>query len=728
MFKILTFAFLLTSLLGNCQEINAITLEDIWQNGSFKAKGLQSMKWISNGNSYTSLVYNAVTHYNDIIKYDIVDGKMLDTLLKGERVRSDSEILAIEDYEFNEYKQQVLIATNTEKIYRYSYKAVYYLYDFRTLKLSVLAGGSKISDVTFSPDGQKIAYTKDNNLYYTDLNKSIEIAVTHSGEKNKIINGHGDWVYEEEYEVSKAFYWSPSSDKLAFCVFDETEVKEYEMQTWGSQLYPSLFKYKYPKAGEKNAKVGVHVYDLINGKEITLAINSDTNGYIPRAGWTSNNDIVYIVRQNRLQNAIELIHFNYSTNSYVNVLQDFDSAYVEINQEYFHLKDQSNIIFLSERDRYRHIYKYDFTKKNMVQLTKGNWEVDKLLGIDEENKLIFYTSTKNGFGERQVFSINFEGKKERLVIAEFGNNDAQISPNYKFLLNKNSTIQSPFSYAVYNTNGKKIRQIENNQLLKDKIQKFKPSPIEFIKVDKFVKLPLHAWIIKPADFDSTKKYPVLMYVYGGPGHQTVLNTWMGPNYYWFQLLAQKGYVIVSVDGRGTGGRGADFKKVTYNQLGRLENEDVVATAQFLGTLSFVDSKRIGIFGWSFGGYLSSLAITLGSDYFKLAVAVAPVTNWRFYDTIYTERFLKTPQENPKGYDDNSPINHADKLKGNYLIVHGSGDDNVHVQHTLMMQNALIAKKKKFVSMIYPDRDHGIYGGNTRLHLYQLMTDFILENL
>lgn len=364
----------------------------------------------------------------------------------------------------------------------------------------------------------------------------------------------------------------------------------------------------------------------------------------------------------------------------------------------------------------------------MVQLTKGNWEVDKLLGIDEENKLIFYTSTKNGFGERQVFSINFEGKKERLVIAEFGNNDAQISPNYKFLLNKNSTIQSPFSYAVYNTNGKKIRQIENNQLLKDKIQKFKPSPIEFIKVDKFVKLPLHAWIIKPADFDSTKKYPVLMYVYGGPGHQTVLNTWMGPNYYWFQLLAQKGYVIVSVDGRGTGGRGADFKKVTYNQLGRLENEDVVATAQFLGTLSFVDSKRIGIFGWSFGGYLSSLAITLGSDYFKLAVAVAPVTNWRFYDTIYTERFLKTPQENPKGYDDNSPINHADKLKGNYLIVHGSGDDNVHVQHTLMMQNALIAKKKKFVSMIYPDRDHGIYGGNTRLHLYQLMTDFILENL
>ncbi len=708
------------------QGINRFTLENIWQQGTFRAKTIQSINWSLNGKFYTSLVPNLTTNKQDIIKYNLVNGGIEDTLVKGHLLKTPNvKELNIDTYEMNPKENEILIATATENIYRYSNKSTYYLYNLNTKVCLLLLNGRKISDVTFSPDGKNIAYTYDNNLYYLDQQK-VEHAITTNGIKNKIINGHGDWVYEEEYELSKAFQWSPDSKQIAFCTFNESAVKEYELQTWQDQLYPQLYKYKYPKAGEENSKVNIRIYEIETQKTLEIPLNNDA--YIPKITWTSEAGVLCIVQQNRLQNIKQLLHYNIAENKIENILTESDSAYVEINDDLYYLQDKTHLIYSSEINGFRHLYLYNYHTKFNKPITTGNWEVHKLEGVDEVNKKLFFTSNEKGASERQLYSINYEGKNKEAIIKTEGVNEIQISPDFKYFINKHTTINQPADFSVYSINGRQIRVIEDNKLIKEKIALYKPAEIIFFKIANSNNQLLNAWIMKPVDFDSTKKYPVLIYVYGGPGHQTVLNAWMGANYYWFQLLAQKGYIIVSVDGRGTGGMGAKFKKSTYAQLGKLECEDVIATAKYLGQLNFVDKTRIGIFGWSFGGYLSSLAITLGADFFKMAVAVAPVTNWRFYDSIYTERFLKTPQENPQGYDDNSPISHANKLRGHYLIIHGSGDDNVHVQHTMAMINALVSNNKKFSSMIYPDKNHGIYGGNTRLHLYQLMTDFIFEKL
>lgn len=703
------------SLISFAQEKKSINIEDIWASGTFRSQYMPGFNWMSDDQSYSALANN------QIVRFKISDQQPAETIFKNQ------DNLEIDDYEFNETENKLLIATDTEPIYRHSFVATYYVYDRKTDQLKKLFP-EKISYPTFSPDGQKVAFVSGNNLYYVDLTNFKATQITDDGKKNFIINGSTDWVYEEEFSFTKGFSWSPDSKKIAYYKFDESEVKEYNLQLW-NDLYPTDYRYKYPKAGEKNSEVSIHTYFLDSGKKITLNTGEEKDQYIPRMQWTRHNDVVSIQRLNRLQNKFELLHANVISGEVKAVYKESNNTYVEINDDLTYLKDGNHFILTSEKSGFKHIYRFDMNGKPVNQITKGNWEVAEFLGADEKSGLVYYTSTEVSPLERHLYSIGLDGKKKKRLTEKKGTHEISISPGFTYFVDAYSTLNTPPQISLHRSlNGKLEKVFVSNEDLKNTMNEYNISPAEFFKFTTPDKVSLSGFMIKPLNFDPSKKYPVLVSIYGGPGHQSVTDSWQGPNYFWYQMLAQQGYIVVSVDNRGTGGRGSDFKKITQNKLGKFETEDLIHTAQYLGSLPFVDKSRLGIFGWSFGGYLSSLAMTLGADYYKAGIAVAPVISWRFYDTIYTERYLGLPQENPSGYDENSPLSHAEKLKGNYLLIHGTADDNVHVQNSYAMQDALINANKQFEVFYYPDKNHGIYGGITRYHLYKKMTDFIYSNL
>lgn len=707
--------FLLFSLPAFSQEKKSISLEDVWAKGTFRGQYVEGFNWMTGDKHYSSI------QNNKIVRQEALTGNVVETIFPN------TENIKVGDYIFNAAEDKLLISSESEPIYRYSFVAFYYLYDLSAKSLKKIFP-EKISYATFSPDGQKAAFVHQNNLYSVDLASLESTQITQDGKTNFIINGSTDWVYEEEFSFTKAFFWSPDSKKIAFYRFDESEVKEYNMQVW-DDLYPTDYRYKYPKAGEKNSTISIHCYFLETGKKITIDIGEEKDIYIPRMTWTNHPDIVSIQRLNRLQNKFELIHANIATNQTNIPYTESNNSYVEITDDLTYLKDGKHFILSSEKDGYRHLYKYDLSGKLVTQLTSGNWEVDKFLGIHEKSGRVFYTSTEISPLERHLYSIDLNGKKKKKLTEAKGVHEIELSKDFTYFNDVFSTLNTPHTISLHQTaTGKLEKVLVSNDGLKKKLEEYKISQGEFFEFTTSDKISLNGYMIKPQNFNASQKYPVLLFVYGGPGHQGVNNAWMGPNYFWFQMLAQQGYVIVSIDNRGTGGRGAAFKKITQNQLGKYETQDVIHTAKYLGNLPFIDKSRIGIFGWSFGGYLSSLAMTLGADYFKAGIAVAPVTSWRFYDTIYTERYLGLPQQNAAGYDENSPLSHAEKLKGNYLLIHGTADDNVHVQNSYAMQNALIKANKQFDVFYYPDRNHGIYGGITRYHLYKMMTDFIYKKL
>lgn len=723
-YKSLTVLLLMLLFGGNAfaQDKKAISLEDVFKNNTFAQKSVYGINWMKDGQYYSSLQRGLSGPR--VVKINVATGEETDVLIDGGKLG-----INFSSYSFNPEETKALIASEVESIYRRSSKGVYHVVDLQTGTAQKLMNGEKIMYATLSPDNDKVAFVKDNNLYMVELNSNQVTQITSDGKWNHIINGAADWVYEEEFSMSKAFDWSPDGKKIAFIRFDETDVPEFNMQTWG-KLYPEDYKFKYPKAGEKNAEVSIHIYDLASKNTVKVDAGEEKDIYLPRIYWTGDVNTLAFLRLNRLQNQLDLFYANTQNGETKLILQEKSNTYVDLdyNDDLRFLEGNKGFIRTSEQDGFKHIYHHDNQGKLIRQITSGNWEVTNLVGIDEKGKKIYFISTEASPLERNLYVINMDGKNKKVLTPEKGSTSVNMSKDFKYFIANHSTANSPLRVTLNESTGKVVKVLEDNEELKGKLSNFALSQKEFFNFNTVDGTSLNGYMIKPADFDESKKYPVLMYVYGGPGSQNVTNSWGGTRDFWHQHLAAEGYIVVCVDNRGTGARGRDFKHVTYANLGKFETEDQIAGAKYLGNLPFVDKSRIGIWGWSYGGYMSSLALMIGHDVFKAAIAVAPVTTWRYYDTIYTERYLQTPQLNAAGYDDNSPITHVNKLKGNYLLIHGTGDDNVHFQNAVDLVDALVKADKQFETMYYPNRNHGIYGGNTTWHLYSLMTDFIKRKL
>ncbi|CAM1351649.1 S9 family peptidase [Tenacibaculum insulae] len=693
-----------------------ISLEDIWKKGTFRADYMNSLNSM-NGDYYSLLNYNNGT--SSVDKYDYKTLEKVATIVDSKDLKG---LKAFRSYSFNNDETKLILGTNFKPIFRRSFLGTFYMYDIATKSLKLI--GTDIQQPTFSPDSKKVAYAKDNDLYVRDFFNNTLVQITSDGEKNKIINGITDWVYEEEFGFVKAFEWSADGNNLAFLRFDESAVKTFSMDVYGKEKYPTQQVFKYPKAGEKNAKVTLHIYSLkTNG---TAKVIFGDYEYIPRINWTKDDNILSVRTLNRHQNDLKMYFIKADTYNATLILNEKDAAYVDVTDDLTFLNDNS-FIWTSEKDGFNHIYHYNNKGTLINQVTKGNWEVTSYYGFDADKKTIYYQSVENGSINRGVYSISLSGENKKIISNPSGTNNASFSKNRHYFINTFSDANTPTVYSLRDSSGKVLKVIKDNAALKAVVAGYNLSKKEFSTINVNGN-DLNMYTIKPANFNASKKYPVLMYQYSGPGSQNVKNSWNGANDYWHQMLAQSGYIVVCVDGRGTGFKGRDFKKVTYMNLVKHETEDQISVAKKLAALPYVDAKRIGIWGWSFGGHMSTNCLLKGNDVFSAAIAVAPVTTWRFYDSIYTERYMRTPEENPAGYDDNSPLNYPELLKGKYLLIHGTGDDNVHVQNAYRMAEALIQANKQFEWGMYPDRNHGIYGGNTRLHLYTKMTNFIKNNL
>ena len=703
-----------------------LTVESIWKKYEFGSQGVEGFKSMKDGLHFTKL--SEIDGKLAITKHKITDSEGKgEVLVTDAQLTFNGKIIDVNDYEFNDDESKLLITTNTKSIYRRSYTAEYYLLDLVSKKIDQLdAKHSPQTLAEYSPDGTKVSYIYKNDIYVKDLKTGKARKLTLDGKSNKVINGTTDWVYEEEFGITKAYDWSPDSKKIAFLRFNEKQVKEFSLTYYKNELYPENYTFKYPKAGEVNSVVTAHLLDVKSSKIST--INVGEYEYIPRLQWSNVENKLILLTLNRHQNHLKyhLIDATSKKASSKVFFEEKSATYVEIDNNLLILKDGKSILRTSEADGFNHIYSINFDGKS-TQITKGKWDVIELYGIDNANQFIYYSSAENSAISKCIYKISINGEGKTLISMPEGYNDAEFTTGMNYFVKTYSNANSPAVISLCDNTGKMIAVLEDNQKLRDKLSTFSLSKKEFMTFDLGTH-SLNGWMMKPANFDASKKYPVYMIVYGGPGHNEVLDSWGGMNYMYHQLLTQEGFIVVSVDPRGTMFRGAEFKKATYLQLGKLETEDLIATGKKLQGMPFIDANRIGIQGWSYGGFMSSLAITKGADVFKMAIAVAPVTNWKWYDNIYTERFMRTPKENQSGYDDNSPINFVKQMKGKYLLIHGSGDDNVHYQNTMEMVNALVAADKQFDLFIYPNKNHGIYGGNTRNHLYNMMLNYTKENI
>lgn len=683
-----------------------ITLEDIYKKGTFRGEFVPGFA-----------------------------GEDIDSLVKAGDVKDETgKPIPLGDYLVSDDKKRVLLFTGRESIYRRSSKATAYLHDIISKKTKKL-DTEKVMHPTFSPDGSKIAYVKNNNLYFYDIATGSSKAVTTDGKWNEVINGNCDWVYEEEFEFTRAYEWSPKGNYIAYYRFDESKVKEYQFTQYDN-AYNKQYTYKYPKAGEENSKVEIHIYDVANNKDVKAQYEQG-DIYIPRIKWTKDDNNLVVYWMNRHQDDLKLLQTNAQTGASSVLYEEKNKYFVEINDDWWFLKDGRNYLFTSEMNGYRHLYLYSLDGKTKTQLTKDNYEITEVNGVDEVNKRIYYTMAYPRPMDRNLFVTDFTGKKTFQLTEGEAWHRTELNESFTQFQDYRSDLNTPQVVTLNdivvdkkkNISAKLVKTLNENSKLKTRLDEYAIGKAEFIRVPNSKGDTLNGWMLKPANFDASKKYPVLFCNYGGPGSQQVANRF-GAVSMWHQLLAQKGFIVVSVDNTGTGYRGEEFKKKTYLQLGKFEIEDQIDAAKYLGNMPFVDKDNIGHWGWSYGGFMSALAITKGNEVFSAAVSVAPVTNWRFYDNIYTERYMRTPQENAKGYDENSPINFTDRIKGKYLIVHGTADDNVHFQNATQMITALVKSNIDFESAYYPNKNHGISGGldNTTFHLWSKMTNWILENM
>jgi dipeptidyl-peptidase-4 len=702
----------------------SLTLEDIFFSAKYREKYPENLSFMQNDAFYS------VREGAAVLKKVTATGRTADTLVSHTDTLLN-HTFSLFDFQFSQDEKQFVLAGNQRRIYRRSYTADYILANpvhsdsLRWVFTSFL----NVGYATLSPDGKKLAYVKENNLYLYEIATQQLVPLSQDGQKNKIINGSTDWVYEEEFEFTKAFFWSPDSKHIAFYRFDESKVAEYNMQKWEG-LYPTDYRFKYPKAGEKNSLVSIHLYDLASKETLKIALDSTSAHYIPRIQWASPG-LLHIRTLNRNQTKLSILHYEVA-NRHLRTLYQEQNYPVEIQDDAFYTGKNNELLTTTEKDG---------TDKSLLVLYPGDKNcpscgeqlpkiagLQGIVGYDPKQKWIYYSFSTDAI-HKQLGRISLKTKQREVLSESPGNNTIQVSEGGSYYIITHSSVGNPSTCTLYDSRTKKaVRVLENNSELRSKLQALPLVQQKFFQFQTSENIPLNGWIMKPLDFDSTRQYPLIQFVYGGPGSQMVLDTWTGGYYLWHQYLASQGFMVACVDGRGTGGRGTAFRSGTFHRLGEYETNDQIEAAKFLGTLSYVDKTRMGIWGWSFGGYLSTLSLLKGNDVFSAAIAVAPVTNWRFYDTIYTERYLGVPSDNAKGYDMNSPLNFADRLKGHYLLIHGTSDDNVHIQHTYAMQEALVKVGKQFDSFVYPNKAHGISGGKTRLHLYTMMANFWKEKL
>ena len=706
--KILFSISILASVAFFSQEI---TLDKIYS-GYYRGKGISGISSLKNGENYIVIEQGGIAKYS--YKTTQKEGNIVDGNFQS--------------YIFNDDESKILLLKESEPIYRHSFLGKFDVKDLKSGKVLNLNNGNFVQEPTFSPDGSKVAFIDANNLFYQDLHSGKITQITTDGKKNSILNGLADWVYEEEFGHAKLYEWTKNSDAIVFVKSNESEVPEMSIPIYGKQLYPSEMRFKYPKAGENNSVVSAQLYRLDSAKTIALNLSNFKNYYIPDVYKTAKADEIILITSERLQNASDVLKVNTKTGAITKLFTESDKRWIDTDNVTLEFLTDNSFIWGAERDGNRHLYWYDQNGKLKKQITKGDWEVTNYYGYNPKTQEVFIQTTQQGSINKVVSKVNINTGKTTLISNSTGTNSANFSQNYNYFIETSSSAAKPYTYVLKDGNGKTLKELQNNEEQLKKLRKDNMVIKEFMTIPNEAGDQMNAWVMKPKDFDPNKKYPLFMFQYSGPGSQQVSNSWDQGNGLWFNHLVQKGYIVACVDGRGTGYKGTEYKKTTYLNLGKFEIDDQIAAAKWFGKQSYINKDRIGIFGWSYGGYMASLALTKGADVFKAGIAVAPVTNWRYYDSIYTERFMRTPQENPGGYDDNSPTSYANLLKGKYLLIHGTADDNVHFQNSMEFSEALIQNNKQFEFMAYPDKNHGIYGGQTRPQLYQKMTNFLLENL
>ena len=705
--------------------------------GEFRAESMASLKPLDDGESYSQVSSDGTK----ILKYSFKTGKQTGVLfdlnnVRGPKIRIDR----VDGYIISPDGKRMLIQTDTRYIYRRSFTATYYIYEVQNNKMSPLSVGGEQQTPLFSPDGNMIAYVRDNNIFLVKLlYDNAESQVTTDGERNKIINGIPDWVYEEEFSTNRSMVFTADSRQLVWIKYDESKVKEFSFQWFrGSHptmeeyiSYPGSYIYKYPKAGEDNSKVGVYSFDIKSRKTRQIDVPLDADGYIPRIVMTSDPTKVAVFTMNRHQDDMRIYMANPLTTLSKLVVQDRIDKYVKQESMCAVTFTDQHILVPSERDGYNHIYVYTLNGQLKRQVVKAQYEVTDVYGMDDKTGDVYYAANELGPQDKQVYVSHANGKTERLTAKE-GVNNAIFSRGFRYFINIWSDLNNPQVYTLNDSRGRLLHTMIDNSALKQKYDSYGLGKKELFSFTTSEGVKLNGWMVKPADFTPSKRYPVIMFQYGGPGNQQVLNSWnigaAGQGAILEQYMAQQGYIVACVDNRGTGGRGAEFEKCTYLRLGEKESFDQVETAMWLGKQPFVDKDRIGIWGWSYGGWNTLMSMSEGRPVFRAGVAVAPPTCWRYYDTVYTERYMRTPKENKSGYDEVNPIARAQKLHGALLICHGLADDNVHFQNAAEYTEALVQADKDFKENIYVNRNHGISGGNTRNHLYRQIVQWFNEKM
>ncbi|MDO5522772.1 MAG: S9 family peptidase [Bacteroidia bacterium] len=715
---LLFFCFVSSVLLLQAQNY---TLNDLVE-GRFSARGIRQMESAADGMHY----YQMNPQNTAVIKFAYATGNAVDTLFDTRRAR-ECTFDTFQGFLVSPDENRVIVYRDREQIYRRSFKANYYYHDVRrNLVRKLTQNPSKQMIPTFSPDGRMLAYVIDNNIWLTKFDFDTESQVTKDGERNKIINGATDWVYEEEFSTTRLMEFSPDSKLLAFVRSDESQVREYQFQTFDQELYPGFYTYKYPKAGEKNSSVELRVFDIDARTTRKMDIPLEADGYMPRITFTHNADELAAMTLNRNQNRFDMYFANPRTTVSRLVLREESNYFVDsewLGSIHFL---PNRFTYVSERDGFSHIYIYGNTGTLQKQLTTGQFDVTGLLAVDEQTNTVFYEAADESPLRRNIYKVNIDKGQPQKLSTRQGYNSASFSANGKFFVNRFTDINTPTVISLHDAGGKELRVLEDNQQAAAQAASAQLPKREFITVPAADGITqLNGWIIRPANFNASQKYPVVMVQYSGPNSQQVLDRY-GTD--WHYALANDGFVVAAVDGRGTGARGEEFRKQTYMKLGVTESDDQVAAARYLGTLPYVDANRIGIWGWSYGGYNVLMSMSRGNGIFKAGVAIAPVTDWKFYDTVYTERFMRTPQQNASGYKAGSPLELASQLQGRLLLIHGTTDDNVHFQNAVEYSRALIAAGKHFDMFYFPDKDHSIFGGNARLYLYEKVIDFFKNNL